>query len=72
LGEGVERSAGATELRFEATSRFAVVEVNLVLGLGFLNGEENEGLGLVDLTGTEKEVLVRSESGFLCLSFRFR
>ena len=46
------------------------MEVKLVLG--FLDAEENEGLGLVDFGGTDKKVLVRSESGFLCLSFRFR
>jgi len=68
LGEGVERNSGATELQFEATSRFT--EVNLVLG--FLNAEENEGLGLVDFGGTDEKVLVPLESGFLCLSFRFR
>lgn len=56
MGKGVERNSGATEIRFEATLRFAVVEVKLVLGL-------------VDFGGTDEKVLVRSESGF---RFRFR
>jgi len=45
LGKGVERKSGATELLFEATSRFAVVEVNLVVSC-FLQGI----VGLFDIS----------------------
>jgi hypothetical protein len=61
LGKGVERKVDGEELGFAASSRF-------------LNtGEEEEGLYLVDLGGTEEEeVLVQSENGVLRVSFRFR
>jgi hypothetical protein len=76
LGKGVERNVDGEELGFAASSRFTatalVVEIDLVER--FLNtGEEEEGLYLVDLGGTEEEeVLVQSENGVLRVSFRFR
>jgi hypothetical protein len=68
LGKGVERKVDGEELGFAASSRFTA----MALVERFLNtGEEEEGLDLVDLGGTEEEVLVQSENGVLRVSFRF-